>query len=429
MQTNKQPGSLSDKFQNYGSYPSDALWSEIESALDDKDKKRRGFIWWWVGGASAALLSIVVIATNFTGQNESVENQLEPTVVNQENVEENVSGDTKIQHEVNSTATQSDQQVVENSQNVNTADQLLENDIPSISSTDNQSLHGSVTDELGVKSVNQQLAFNESFEEEKKENVKMLRKSKLHPVHNECVYPVFDLHDIDKPVKTKRPWEIGFGISYWYDASQFNSNENQYYTSSNTQDPMAQESINGSNGTIVYGSVQKNINVSGFVGKYFTPRWSWRVGIDFARTKFLSVYSVYSDSNTSNTVLNSLSTKSAYSAISSLGIPVSAQFDMLQRPRFKLRGRLSLVNEIPIYEKYQYNPTTAFSYDYYKHFITGYLGAVQLGLSSDIKIAKNCYLSLTPAYRYYAIMKVDSQIPLVRKRHWLGGTVGLTWNL
>ena len=48
MQTN-QPGSLKDRFENFGSAPSAGLWNAIESSLGDEKKKRRGFFWWWFG--------------------------------------------------------------------------------------------------------------------------------------------------------------------------------------------------------------------------------------------------------------------------------------------------------------------------------------------------------------------------------------------
>jgi len=52
-------GSLQNKFEHYGSKPSDELWGSISAELNQKASKKRAIIWWMFGTGMAACLLVV----------------------------------------------------------------------------------------------------------------------------------------------------------------------------------------------------------------------------------------------------------------------------------------------------------------------------------------------------------------------------------
>lgn len=402
MQSSTQPGSLADRFREHGAAPSDALWGQIEATLEEKEKKRRGFVWWWIGGASAAGMLILTILS-----------------LNKEQPELKFAL-------VYSSAEKSQYHVAENHYPINLKDTagLIQKEV-SVVAPDNIS-QTEVSGDFQIrnnmnsnKGSNLAQMVNTEFQKEviDQEDIDLLKNAET------------ELFSFDAPLgkpacialeKTERlPWEMGFHVSYWHDVNHFGPAKNletddQLISGPNNNLAFQAEALDGNNNPLGAGNVNRYINVSGFVGKYFSKRWSWRTGLDFSRMTFSSEY--YSNAG-------AFPDAQGNTALSLLGIPVSVQCDFIQRSLFRLRGSISLINEVPVFERYETNAAVT------KKFISGYMGGSQISLSNDIRLGKSMYLSISPAYRFYFVQYAKSGLPLVKKTHWLGGSIGLTWML
>ena len=62
MQDKLLKSKLSERFEGFGSAPSDAVWTGIEHALDGDERKRRFIIWFT---AAAAILAIGITTLLF----------------------------------------------------------------------------------------------------------------------------------------------------------------------------------------------------------------------------------------------------------------------------------------------------------------------------------------------------------------------------
>ena len=73
MHDNQLRNTLAERFEGYGSQPSDAVWAAIEGNLD-QDKRKRGFFWWWIGfaGAAAAVIVLLLVTVESTSTKTSL---------------------------------------------------------------------------------------------------------------------------------------------------------------------------------------------------------------------------------------------------------------------------------------------------------------------------------------------------------------------
>ena len=267
------------------------------------------------------------------------------------------------------------------------------------------------------------LPFSPKHEGIEKLPFPQIRQFDFNPYHPELV------NNVLKPKEEiNKPWETGFEISYWEDLGRVSfgladampvqstdmapGNYNVIDQSSDfglenyTSAPILQEAW-----------VHKNLNLSGFVGKYFSKRWAWRVGLDFSRSSYFSDY------------LNANPIESATTSITSIGIPISLKLDVIQRDRFNFRTGFAFVNEVPIFESVKADYGVAALAESVKQFNVGYMGALKFDLTTEFRIGPRAYLALSPSYKYYFTQRIGSQNLLIRKDHWLGGSIGLTWKL
>ncbi len=80
-----------ESFKNFEATPSDAVWKNIESKLNQKKKKRRVIpIWWRYAGVAALLLLLLTISFNYFGNNDE-----QPQTNSIADTENNVKDDSK----------------------------------------------------------------------------------------------------------------------------------------------------------------------------------------------------------------------------------------------------------------------------------------------------------------------------------------------
>lgn len=420
MQSNIQPGSLGSKFQDYGAYPSDALWGNIEAALEEKDKKRRGIIWWWIGGATAAaaiVAGVIMISTsNFQNGGDK---SIIPVIVDE--FEEDEAFIEEMELKVTEKESENDYsndeiEFVTDHQKIESEETFIKNPIV------RENLEKIVEKEITKEVNSDPLILTET------EKLNMTGQINLY---TDCDYPrLLNCQPIEKTV-TDHPWEIGFNVGYYLDGSRIGPAKKENTIPTNTTDQgfsttqtiaINQNESLDINTSYNSGSVSKNFNVSGFVGKYFQKRMAWRIGLDFSRT----TYSIPSSTDFAQSVPENVDF-----AISSIGVPISLKYDFVQRERFKLRAGFTYLSEIPIYENIQTNSNlqTLNAPDNFSKFTSGYRGALQFEMTNDIRIGRNFFLSVTPSYRYYMVEHVNSIHPLIKRKHWFGANVGLTWEL
>lgn len=428
MQNNNQKGSLQAKFQGFGAAPSDALWGSISDSLDEK-KKRRGFIWWWVAGSSAAI--IITVLSVFNMNNNPAETN-SPIVITEENINEKNVDLTSDEEE----------QIVE-----------IENNKIKIEEVGNEKTEMHVSN----NSTDNSNVIEDAYSESKKDDKEIIKEEKIKKqdelivednlenkriipelsnrveiqlmktsITENLVYnptrPSFPENEIIPKPKIKMPWEFGFALAYWNDLGEFNNGAQESFaladqTSGTTinQSGLDLNSVYNSSAPLLNGGwVRKNVNLNLFIGKYMSNRWAWRIGLVYSRTSYYSLY-------------NQVELIDARTNITSIGIPVSMKFDMIKKDKFRLNTQLGVLNEFPFYE----GSTTNYGPSQLKEntFNISYMGAVQLNVGAEFKISNNLFLGINPGFKYYFTQQFSAKNLLIKKNNWIGGSIGLTWEL
>ncbi|MBK7128093.1 MAG: hypothetical protein IPM74_13310 [Crocinitomicaceae bacterium] len=421
MQTN-QPGSLKDRFENYGSAPSDGLWNAIETSLGGEKKKRRGFFWWWFSGIAAGLL--VIFGFYQLGYQHGKSD------------EDNKQTNQNVQHEETIVATDLDQQdsVVTLDQITNSPSELTQN----TTEKDYHELRGDDKPENKVTvqyhkknsdSVNTGFANNISLnpeqtkEEETKFSMIRLRGEVICPVPNQLKFPHLEnpIIDVNREDGKTGSWE--FGISGEYLATASHSADMMLQPSSLTFDSGANTTlINGteslstpaieSNNTI-YRPFDFSLNVA----RKFNQRISLNSGIVFHRLIEKNRY--YSGD-----------ISLAHLKFTTLGIPLSIEFDYVSSKRFELSIGAGVMNEFPLLVTTRTSYySTALAQGKSTQVSSGYFGAALLNLKFDYKFSDSMRLGLAPSMRYYFVQRLNSPHPVLERKFWLGMQAGITFCL
>ncbi|UKN03658.1 PorT family protein [Paracrocinitomix mangrovi] len=399
MQSNNtQAGSLKDKFQDYGAAPSEALWGDIEAALDGGERKKRGAFWWWFSGVSLAMTAVILFVVNIDqGSNDHLanNNSNESSLVDvDENQEESISN------------------------NDTSKDIVEENEIlvDEVKSANQQS--SSVQSTKSVIAKNEYVPFEnvEKVEHDvisSSDFIAKLPNQRVGLLQNIFQYPQMQPIEEFTP-KVNRPWEVGFEFGYYNDVDQFfNPQEEMINTVVPPLNTYADAAIMNGNELALYnGQVRSTMFVRGFVGRYFSNRFAWRTGLDFGQTKYVSQL---------NQVENFQTT------LSSVGIPFSVKFDAIQKKNFRWRFEGGVITELPIHQSVSFQSDLAQEATKSSSVGIGYRGALKLGTSLDFRIKNTLHMHISPAYRWYFYQTYPSQVPLLDRKHWVGGTVGLSW--
>ena len=60
---------VSERFEDFGETPADAVWANIEGSLDEDKKRRRVIIWWSL--AAVLALSVLTVGIISTGDDDA----------------------------------------------------------------------------------------------------------------------------------------------------------------------------------------------------------------------------------------------------------------------------------------------------------------------------------------------------------------------
>ena len=466
MQDKDNRGSLAEKFGGFGSAPSEGLWNDIEAALDEK-KKRRGIIWWWLGSGLAAVITISVLGYHFypedaasAGQewgyhfypqdeasaiaehSDNQENEQVESVQKDENSSEQ-SNDTVKQQNNNEEPSEPQQNTANVAQNEAKNEQTAEqqtNNASTEATAENNDASSNTTDKPLIVKATEQEETDQTEDELQKEIV--LKESKNQTDLDELMsreVSSLDARDVVKlplnpaepewtkiePFKRKLPWEVGVNYSFYGVFSfAYKSEEIVFTSASNPPIEEGQtvgnssdftQSAYGTTPPLVAADATKRINIHGFAGKYFKPRWAWRSGLNYSRSAYLSVYEGFS-------------IEYAYTNIHSVSIPLSLRADVIQREKFRLIGHAGIFNEFTVVEKSE-NYFVDGSKSEFVKLVAGYGLGTEVGLDATLRLSNRLNLQLGTSYRTYLMQNIKAQNTLLFKRNWFGASLGVVWRM
>lgn len=426
MESKAKAGSLQDKFEGFGAQPSDALWGNIAASLDEK-KKRRGFIWWWTGGAMAAAIAALVVMNYNVSENNPANSEINTVAETDFNTEndqetstdsfENEDGSIIEEQEFFANIPDDEVELIENED---------EQDSNFESSDDSQLYSFRDTDIVQGNEQQNELEPLMMQEPDLAIAPEQLGAPRIPFISSGLRIPELKENMITFPNKSYRPWEFGLAYSAWKGVElnfkkELVDTDNYDLTPPPPPDTTAGttqvEELSYVGVNTPSKVIRKNINFHLFAGKYFADRWAWRTGLDFAQT-------VYSNQYDANLQFLNYDTR-----VTSFGIPLSLRLDMIKRPVFQWRASLGVVNEFHMREKIQ-SGDYALSYYSQKSAAGGYSGALEIGLSHEFKLKGNLHLFAAPSYRWYFAQNVTKlNASIAEHNHWLGGVVGVKWNL
>ena len=421
MQTN-QPGSLKDRFENFGSAPSAGLWNAIESSLGDEKKKRRGFFWWWFGGIAAGLLIMIgIYQLGYQHGKSEVDINLA--------VQDSQHEDTVLPSEIH----QQDS-VSPISHATNTRQNLVweKNEIGNTENASNNKTKKIRVDEKreNYTGKNQTIVTNitpvepaETKVEEIKYSMFKLSGEVVCPLPNQIQFARLDgpvIH-VDGENEKTGSWE--FGLSGEFLATTFPSADMMLPPSSLTFD-------SGVNNNLIYGTeslstpaiesnntIYRPFNFSLSVARKFKQRWSIQSGLVFHRLIEKNKY--YSGD-----------VSFAHLKFTTVGIPLNVEFDYVNSKRFELSVGAGVMNEFPLLVTTRTTYfNTALPQEKSTQVSSGYFGAALVRLKFDYKFSDRLKAGLAPSMRYYFIQRLNSPHPVLERKFWVGMQAGITLSL
>jgi hypothetical protein len=415
MQTNT-PGSLKEKFGNFGAAPTEQLWNSISSSLDQKEKKRRGIFWWWFAGIAASGLLLFGIYYLGYQAGKSEINLAEENSVSVENSNLNSTGSRPLD-ELTS-VTNGD---LEKRSDVNSIGTL-----PSIETTvvtnDEHQNKSNVTSTGSLPAVEMTVANEHNLVLTSPEKMTRLEYPKIHKI----TLPHDDNFDAsytspDEMLSATNKWEIGFSVGTQMSLSP--KEEELYVDLGNGILPDFSSMENTIQGTGLLssqspssGSISRPLSIDFSIARTFGKRWSLQSGLGINWTKSTTFYDYISPSQID-------------ASFFSLSAPLVAEFDFVKRKRLEFSTGVGIVNEIPFYSRsaslYPLLETNSVS----KSFISGYMcsGLVNLGVS--YKLTEKMKIGLHPNVRHYFFQSMKSDFPVLEKKTWIGANIGLVWEI
>ncbi len=440
MQTNT-PGSLKEKFGNFGAAPTEQLWNSISSSLDQKEKKRRGIFWWWFAGIAASGLLLFGIyylgyhvgksEKNITAENNKA---IEKSDVNSE--ESLTSGEmTRITNEdlgitpdVNSTGT-----LLSGEMPVATNDvPKIESNVSSTGSLPKVEMTGSKDDELERRSdassavslpaVEMTVANEHHLVLTSTEKMTRLDYPKIHTItlpHDDNFEASFT--SPNEILSASNKWEIGFTVGTQMSPSP--KEEPIYFDLGNgiTADFSSMENTIQGTGLLSSlspssGTISRPLSIDFSIARTFGKRWSLQSGLGINWTKSTTFYDSFLPSQVN-------------ASFFSLSVPLVAEFDFVKRKRFEFSAGAGIVNEIPFYSRsaslYPVLESTAVS----KSFIRGYMCSGLFNLGVSYRLTEKMNIGLHPNVRHYFFQSMKSDFPVVEKKTWFGANIGLVWEI
>jgi len=454
MQTN-EPGSLQNKFQDFGAAPTEQLWNSIATNLDEK-KKRRGAFWWWFIGAAAfvtLLFGVYQLGYNdgakenhaevvrnknqsryLTGSNTKIQNALV-----QENSNNKIHNETLIENETTSDQNlenlvkkNNDNNLLPKNENESLRNNSINNsakssDLKNIN-TKNKEIESTIIAETVIiqpNSINREASTNENFLLTNDVN-KIPNPSfpKIEQTYSHPQLMLEPLVQIEKPTP-KNHLEIGFNIGT---LKGLNTNDQNL-----VQDPSlslfsadnldATNTIEGTGLASFSNLSESQVNIRRPIQFEFTIERNIKKRGHFQTGLTLGMLF-------SNNFYSSGGVSSVHSKFLSIGIPLHFNFDLIQRNRFSIYTGIGVNYEVPVFEsvKTSYSTSALESFST-KNFTKGYMISAQLNTGFRFQINQSLKLDFRPNLRYYIHQSLKSVYPALERKIWIGASLGLVWQL
>lgn len=436
MQTN-EPGSLQNKFQDFGSAPSEQLWNNIAANLDE-DKKRKGAFWWWFVGAAAIV--VLFFGVYQLGYNAGVSEGDSQMVKYETPTPITIETNEKIPNPNIQSPNESNQQteILSNQNNDEQNSETITNSLNENSETEKSEHHTNNLNIAENSNVNEiDVTPNHSV---------------IHPIeNNEPIYTLLNFeaekfppseiskikHSLSEPQLIAEPmviienptpknkWEMGFSVGTLKGFQS--SNQNMLADSSaslTTFDNLDQNnSIEGTGISSFSNLSESQVNITRplqlemTIARDFGKRWNFQTGLSFG---FLSSNNHYSSGSITN----------VRSRFLSIGIPIHLNYDIVQRQRFSFYSGFGANYEMPFFEsvKTSYS-VSALESTSTKDFTKGYMISGQLNVGFRYNLNQKLTLDFRPNLRYYIHQSMQSVYPALERKIWAGASLGLVWQL
>lgn len=432
MQNDKHRGSLGSKFENFGAAPSEGLWDSIADNLDGK-KKRRGIIWWFTGVGIAAVGILAVLIYNgqpVTNQQSGTINEIKESemtvpadLFTQETPKENKESlPDRFGHRVQDESPINTERIQDNNENnqaVNNSNVPENNEQNMANQAPNHVEEG--TDLADV--MEEKVDLNK---------MPLLGVFKIDALQADWGEELSTLSPIEKPKKRKNKWELGVEVGSWRTLSGPTKSQADVLLLNDTDEEMIDTATLGlsedasitSNPKVEVG---RPIEVRFHIGYRIRERWRITSGITFASNRYSYVESQFA----SVTAFAELPFYPGPARISSVSIPVNVEFDFIKRNRFRMGAGLGVLNEIPVWERYQpyYDANYTGKKGFNTNFISGYNFAVNTQLSASYYLTEFMRIRGTLGTRIYTREKVNSSLNIPSENFWGGGSLGVVWEL
>lgn len=440
MQTNT-PGSLKEKFGNFGAAPTEQLWDSISSSLDQKEKKRRGIFWWWFAGIAASGLLLFGIyylgyqagksEKNIAEENGNSVERSDATAIeslpsgnmtiatNEEHQNKsNVSSTGSLPEVQMTAATKTDLK--------NGSDVSSTGPIPSVGMTgitNNDLKNGSnLSSKVSRPPIEMTVSKNNNLLLSNKEKMARLDYPKIHKIespHDDNFEASFT--SPNEILSASNKWEIGFTVGTQMSPSP--KEEPIYFDLGNgiTADFSSMENTIQGTGLLSSlspssGTISRPLSIDFSIARTFGKRWSLQSGLGINWTKSTTFYDSFLPSQVN-------------ASFFSLSVPLVAEFDFVKRKRFEFSAGAGIVNEIPFYSRsaslYPVLESTAVS----KSFIRGYMCSGLFNLGVSYRLTEKMNIGLHPNVRHYFFQSMKSDFPVVEKKTWFGANIGLVWEI
>jgi hypothetical protein len=440
MQTNT-PGSLKEKFGNFGAAPTEQLWNSISASLDQKEKKRRGVFWWWFAGiaASGLLLFGIYYLGYQAGKSETNIAKEESKLAEQTNLSSTgpLPSVGTTSPTVDDSEKESDNSTAESLPDVGITE-LTNDDLKNksnVSSTETIPLMektGVTNDDLkkgsdvgsagSIPAIGITAPTYDDLTSTSTERLARLDYPKVQKI-SLLLEDNFDLSFAPKFEKQQPPsqWELGFSVGTQMSLSP--KEEPMYFDLGNgiTADFSSMENTIQGTGLLSSlspssGTISRPLSIDFSIARTFGKRWSLQSGLGINWTKSTTFY----DSSLPSQVDVSFF---------SLSAPLIAEFDFVKRKRFEFSAGAGIVNEIPFYSRsaslYPVLESSAVS----KSFIRGYMCSGLFNLGVSYRLTEKMKIGLHPNVRHYFFQSMKSDFPVVEKKTWFGANIGLVWEI
>ncbi len=442
MQTNT-PGSLKEKFGNFGAAPTEQLWNSISSSLDQKEKKRRGIFWWWFGGIAASGLLLFGIYYLGYQAGKSEKNIAEENNYAVEKSDANSTGslpsnemtgvtDDEAQYtpDVNSTGTLSSGEMPvethnehQNKSNVSSTGSLSLSQRVEMTDPKEDDLEkgADVSSSGSLPAINITVANEHHLVLTSTEKMTRLEYPKIHKItltHDDNFDASEFKHDEISFGESK--WEIGFSVGTQMSLSP--KEEPLYFNVGNglNTDFSSLETIQGtgllSSQSPWSGTISRPLSIDFSIARTFGKRWSLQSGLGINWTKSTTFYDYLTPSQVN-------------ASFFSISVPLVAEFDFVKRKRLEFSTGLGIVNEIPLYLRSSSLYPVLESKTVSKSFISGYMCSGLLNLGVNYRLTEKMKIGLHPNVRHYFFQSMKSDFPVVEKKTWFGANIGLVWEI